>query len=69
MSTYLPDMTLAHPTEGKIKQVGIVTKLSDTPGKVRSKPPALGEHTDEILLELGYSPQAVSKLRETGAVA
>lgn len=60
---------IEHPTEGKVKQVGIAIKLSDTPGKVRSKPPSLGEHTDEILGELGYSPQAVSKLRESGAVA
>lgn len=58
-----------HPTEGKVKQVGIAIKLSDTPGKVRIKPPLLGEHTDEILGELGYSSQAVSKLRESGAVA
>lgn len=60
---------LEHPTEGKVKQVGIAIKLSDTPGKVRSKPPSLGEHTDEILGELGYSSQSVSKLRESGAVA
>ena len=34
-----------HPTAGKIRQVGIPIKLSDTPGKVRSLPPLPGEHT------------------------
>ena len=58
-----------HPTEGKVKQVGIAIKLSDTPGKVRSKPPALGEHTDELLRELGYSSDSISKLRQTEIVA
>lgn len=59
---------IEHPTEGRVKQVGIAIKLSDTPGAVRSKPPALGEHTDEILQELGYSADSISKLHENGAV-
>ena len=58
-----------HPTEGKIKQVGIAIKLSDTPGKVRSLPPMLGEHTEEILVGLGYSKQRIRKLRREGVVS
>ncbi|MFC2046857.1 CaiB/BaiF CoA transferase family protein [Chloroflexota bacterium] len=55
---------MAHPTEGKIKQVGISTKLSETPGRVRSLPPILGEHTEEILIGLGYNKQRIIELRQ-----
>tara|TARA_Y100000031_G_C8055731_1_gene308267 strand:- start:204 stop:698 length:495 start_codon:yes stop_codon:yes gene_type:complete len=58
-----------HPTEGKIKQVGIAVKLSDTPGEVRSLPPMLGEHTDEILVGLGYDKQRINELRQKGAIS
>jgi crotonobetainyl-CoA:carnitine CoA-transferase CaiB-like acyl-CoA transferase len=43
------------PTEGKVEQVGIVIKLSETPDDVRSLSPILGEHTAEILTALRYS--------------
>lgn len=55
---------LEDPTEGKIKQVGIAVKLSDTPGKVRSLPPMIGEHTDAILSGMGYSKQEIGELRK-----
>lgn len=60
---------VAHPTEGMVKQVGIAIKMSDTPGKVRSRPPTLGENTDEILRELGYSIDAINTMRQNGIVA
>ncbi len=57
-----------HPTEGKIKQVGIAIKLSDTPGRVRNLPPLLGEHTEEILTGLGYNKQRLNELRQKGII-
>ncbi|GAI20767.1 unnamed protein product, partial [marine sediment metagenome] len=60
---------LEHPTGGKVKQVGIAIKLSDTPGKVRSLPPLPGEHTQETLLGLGYSEQRIDELRQEGVIA
>ena len=57
-----------HPTLGKIKQVGIAPKLSSTPGKVRSLSPLPGEHTDEILQELGYKREEIENLRQEGVV-
>jgi len=56
------------PTGGKVKQVGIAVKLSDTPGEIRSLPPSTGEHTDEIMAGLGYSEQKISELRQKGVV-
>ena len=41
------------PEGGKVKQVGISVKLSDTPGTIRSLAPKLGQHTDEILARAG----------------
>jgi len=51
-----------------MKIPGIVPKLSDTPGSTEWLGPKLGEHTDEILAGLGYSPQEIVALREKGAV-
>ncbi|MCD6359102.1 MAG: CoA transferase [Dehalococcoidia bacterium] len=53
---------------GKTKQVGIIPKLSDTPGMVRGTAPVIGEHTREILLSLGYDGAKIEKLRQDGVV-
>jgi crotonobetainyl-CoA:carnitine CoA-transferase CaiB-like acyl-CoA transferase len=55
---------LEDPVEGRIKQTGIAIKLSDTPGRIRSLPPTPGEHTEEILTEIGYSQQNIAELRQ-----
>jgi crotonobetainyl-CoA:carnitine CoA-transferase CaiB-like acyl-CoA transferase len=62
-------ITMQHPAEGEIRGLGIPVKLSDTPGSVRRPAPLLGEHTDGLLAELGYSASEISALREKGAVA
>jgi formyl-CoA transferase/CoA:oxalate CoA-transferase len=59
---------LEHPTAGPMAMTGVPAKLSATPGAVRSAPPRLGEHTDEILRSLGYSAQALAKLHTQGVV-
>ena len=57
-----------HPEAGRVKQVGIGTKLSETPGSVRVPAPAPGQHTDDVLAALGYDAEAVASLREAGSV-
>jgi crotonobetainyl-CoA:carnitine CoA-transferase CaiB-like acyl-CoA transferase len=59
---------IEHSSLGTIKQIGIAVKLSDTAGKVRSLPPKLGEHTEEILKNLGYSEDRISKMRASGTI-
>jgi crotonobetainyl-CoA:carnitine CoA-transferase CaiB-like acyl-CoA transferase len=56
-----------HPEFGKVKQVGIGPKFSETPGRVRSTAPIRGTHTDEVLREAGFSEAEVAALREAGA--
>lgn len=57
-----------HPTVGRIKQTGLPVKLSQTPGRIRSAPPTLGQHTDAILRELGFDPAAIASLRKEHVV-
>ena len=59
---------LVHPTAGPIKALGIPVKLSDTPGAVDRPAPSLGQHTAEILTELGYSDAEQQALRDRGVV-
>ncbi len=56
------------PAGDKVKQVGISVKLSDTPGSIRSLAPRLGQHTDAILADLGYTPEDVARWRGEGAI-
>ena len=55
-----------HPTFGAVKQVGLSVKLSDTPGALRRPAPRRGEHTDEILRDIGWGKDRITALREAG---
>jgi crotonobetainyl-CoA:carnitine CoA-transferase CaiB-like acyl-CoA transferase len=59
---------LVHPGAGAIKALGVPVKLSETPGAVDRPAPLLGQHTAEILTELGYRPAEQEALREKGII-
>ncbi|MCA9832257.1 MAG: CaiB/BaiF CoA-transferase family protein [Dehalococcoidia bacterium] len=53
---------------GKVQQIGVAAKLSDTPGKPKSTGPMIGQHTDEILSGMGLSAEKIAALKASGAV-
>jgi len=57
---------LDHSVVGKVKMVGPVLKMSETPLEPTRASPALGGHTDEILFEYGYTKAQIQSLREQG---
>ena len=61
-------VTMTHPLLGDFPMQNVVPKLSDTPGEVRWVGPELGEHTDEVLAGLGYSPEQIAAMHEARAV-
>ena len=62
-------VTMDHPKVGKIKQIGAPLKFSETPCILELPPPMLGQHTDEILVQLcGYTEDEVVALKENAVV-
>jgi crotonobetainyl-CoA:carnitine CoA-transferase CaiB-like acyl-CoA transferase len=60
---------LDHPTAGPIKVTGVPVRLSETPGRVRTPPPRLGEHTRALLGELaGLDGAALDRLTRSGVI-
>ena len=59
---------MEHEYCGKIKMVNTPVKYSESAPGIRSPPPVLGEHTDEVLKDLGMSREEIEKLKEQGAV-
>jgi crotonobetainyl-CoA:carnitine CoA-transferase CaiB-like acyl-CoA transferase len=59
---------LDHPTAGKFKTIGPVWRFSDTPAKIQSPPPLLGQHTKEVLEKLGVSREERHRLENLGIV-
>ena len=52
-----------HSLAGKVRMAGPMIQMSETPLEAKSASPALGEHTDQIMLELGYSEEEITDLR------
>jgi len=61
-------LEVEHPRAGRMKTLGAPIKFSETPGSVRRPAPLLGEHTREVLTQLGYSGAQIESLQREGAV-
>ena len=59
---------LDHPTEGRIRQARPATKFSDSPAGIHRLPPRLGEHTEAVLKEAGYTDADITSLVESKAI-
>jgi len=59
---------VSHPRLGRFKILSQAARLSRTPAAVKTPTPDVGQHTDEILGELGYSAGEISELRKSGVV-
>jgi CoA:oxalate CoA-transferase len=61
-------MDVQHPGYGVVRMLGFPIKLSETPCRVRRSAPGLGEHSDEILAELGYAASEREVWRRDGVI-
>ena len=59
---------MPHPEAGEVPLVASPIRLSKTPVEYRRAPPLVGEHTDEILADLGVDTAGIAGLRERGVV-
>jgi crotonobetainyl-CoA:carnitine CoA-transferase CaiB-like acyl-CoA transferase len=57
-----------HPVEGRIPQLGFPIKFSATPGRLCTPPPTLGQHTREVLGELGFTEEEIERFDKCGAI-
>lgn len=60
--------TVTHPTAGVINQLGVPITFSETPGEVRTPPPLFGEHTNQVLTDLGFSDTDIDQLKRDGVI-
>lgn len=60
--------TMQHPTVGEFRTVNTALAFSETPATLRLPPPTLGQHTDEVLRELGYADEVIAQWHAEGVV-
>jgi crotonobetainyl-CoA:carnitine CoA-transferase CaiB-like acyl-CoA transferase len=59
---------IEHPTVSTFTAIGPAWRFFGTPAAIQSPPPTFGQHTEEILKEMGVSPEEIQKLRALGVV-
>ena len=58
-----------HPAYGRVEGVANPVKLSKSPETVRMPAPEFGQHTEEVLLELGYTWEDIAHFQQDGIIA
>src|SRR3546814_14541864 len=61
-------VTTNHPVAGRVDTLGLPVKFSATPGGIAQPAPLLGEHSREVLAELGFSAAEIARMVDAGAV-
>ena len=61
--------TYDHPAHGPVRIIASPFNLSETPATYRGPAPEFGQHTEEILLETGYSWEEIAGLKDQGVIA
>ena len=61
-------LTVEDPQVGETRQMGIPVTLVDNPGKIKGPAPRLGEHTHDVLRELGYPEERIGELANKGII-
>ena len=59
--------TVTHPVAGEVQTIGLPIKFESTPGRVAAPAPIFGQHTAEVLRELGYSDEDIAEMGRDGA--
>ena len=57
-----------HPSAGKVRGIRCPIQLSDNPTKEPAGAPECGQHTEEVLLELGYGREGIEELKASGVI-
>lgn len=57
-----------HPHVGRLDQIGLLVDLSETPGVIQQRPLIVGEHTKEMLAEMGYTEEQMTEMEEQFAI-
>jgi crotonobetainyl-CoA:carnitine CoA-transferase CaiB-like acyl-CoA transferase len=57
-----------HPSGKDMKLVNSFAKFSETPASIRGAAPEFGQHTEEVILELGYNWEDIANLKEQGVI-
>ena len=57
-----------HPLIGPARVTGVPMNFEKTPGRIQRVAPMLGEHTEEVLKELGYNNEKIADLRKAGVI-
>ncbi|MFA7247221.1 MAG: CoA transferase, partial [Dehalococcoidia bacterium] len=60
--------TVKEPKKGNVREMGVPVALADTPGKIKGPSPQPGQHTREVLKELGYSAQEIKRLKQGNVI-
>jgi crotonobetainyl-CoA:carnitine CoA-transferase CaiB-like acyl-CoA transferase len=61
-------LDVEHPGYGRVRMTGFPVKLSETPAKIHRPAPGLGEHTEDVLAELGYDAETIAALKGRGVL-